>query len=84
MQEHDRARIARKWKFRGKKPGITKFELKANGDYKVKAKGLNLSGLELGHDHPVTFTLTIGDDFGSVDIPFDKKGKFKRKKHHDD
>ncbi|MFV2007691.1 MAG: hypothetical protein ACC667_09605, partial [Longimicrobiales bacterium] len=73
----------RKWKFRAKKPGITEVELKANGGFKVKGKGLDLSGLELGHDNPVNFVLTIGDDFGGIDIPFDRKGKFRRRKHDD-
>ena len=76
----------RKWQFRGKKPGITHVDIDDKGKFKVKAKGLDLSFIDLKDKDrdPVTFTLTIGDDTGSFDIDFDKKGKFKRKKHHDD
>lgn len=71
-----------KWKFRGKKPGITHVDIRDDGRFKIKAKDLDLSEFDL--DEPVTFTLTIGDDTGTFDIEFDGKGRFKVKKDDGD
>ena len=48
----------------------------------MKAKGLNLGGIDLSA--PVQFSLQIGDDLGEAEIPFDEKGKFKAEKDDDD
>ena len=59
---------------KGKGSGITKLDLKDEGEYKVKAKKLDLSGLNI--TLPVSFLLRVGDDVGELEIPFDAKGKF--------
>jgi len=58
----------------GEGTGITKLEIKDDGTFKVKAKKLDLSGLNI--TLPVSFLLRVGDDVGEVEIPFDAKGKF--------
>lgn len=71
-----------KWKFRGKKPGITHVDIRDDGRFKIKGKDLDLSevvDLKDEAGRTVTFTLTIGDDTGSLVIDFDKKGRFKDK-----
>ncbi|GMR14356.1 MAG: hypothetical protein BMS9Abin29_2607 [Gemmatimonadota bacterium] len=70
------------WRFRGEKPGITGIEIEDDGRFKVKAEGLDLSDIDL--EDPVTFTLMLGDDAGSFDIDFDRRGKFERRHRDDD
>ena len=70
------------WKLRRKKPGITKVKIGDDGEFEVRGKELDLGELDFPGD--ITFTLTIGDDTGSFDIPFDKKGKFEADDDEDD
>ena len=60
--------------FEGDPPGIKKIEIDDEGTFEVKAKDLDLSGLDL--NVPVSFTLQIGDDVGAAEIPFDGEDKF--------
>jgi len=55
--------------------GITHFNINKRGKFKVKAKDVDLSELDL--NNPVHFSLQIGDDFGEAEIPFDNKGHFR-------
>ena len=65
------------FEFKGAAGGV-KVEIRDDGRFKVQARGLNLSGLDLAT--PVPFVIQIGNDRGETAIPFDEKGKFKAKK----
>ena len=54
--------------------GITDMEIRDDGTFQVDAENVDLSGLDLSV--PVPFALRVGDDLGSVAIPFDEDGEF--------
>ena len=60
------------------KGAIMKIKLKDDGRFEVKAKGLDLDGIDL--NDPVSYSLQVGDDLGETEIQFNKKGKFKKKR----
>ena len=62
------------YRYNGPRGAITKMNFFDDGRFDVKAKGLNLN-VESFTD-PIPFFLAIDDDFGNVQIQFDRKGKF--------
>ncbi|MFQ5741652.1 MAG: FG-GAP repeat protein [Acidobacteriota bacterium] len=65
------------FQFNGASGGITQIKIWNDGRFRVKARGLDLSGIDL--TNPVPFSLQIGDDLGVAEIPFDHKGRWKQK-----
>ena len=65
------------FQFKGSSGGIKQMKIRDDGDFRVKTKDVDLSGIDL--TKPVPFSLQIGnDDFGTTDIPFDNKGRFRK------
>ena len=49
--------------------GLTRLEIKDNGEFKVEAEELELSGLD--YNNPLYFSLQIGNDLGTAEIMVD-------------
>ena len=64
--------------------GIKKIEIRDDGEFEVKGRGMDLSGIDFAS--PVPFSLQIGDDRGISAIPFkmEDKGKFEFEADADD
>lgn len=62
--------------------GVWKVEISDDGEFKLKGKRLDLSGIDL--TNPVPFSLQIGDDIGQTTILFDDEDKYKADKVDDD
>lgn len=73
----------KKFVYKGSQGGIKQLVIKTNGKFKIKAKGLNLQGID--YLKPVPFSIQIGNDFGEKPIHFlDLKPKVKKFKLLDD
>ena len=48
-------------RFKGEKGGVTKVTIRDDGRFEVKAKGLDLSGIDF--ENPVPFSLQLGDEY---------------------
>jgi len=46
--------------------GITRMEITDGGQFKVRAEGLDLSGID--PNNPIPFSLQIGNDIGETEI----------------
>lgn len=64
------------FQYNGFPVGIKRISIRDDGKFEVRARGLDLSGIDL--DNPVPFSLQIGDDFGETEITFDDKGRFRQ------
>ena len=63
------------FQFDGVTGGITRIEIRDDGEFRVKGRGIpELSGIALRSLVP--FSLRIGDDLGETDIQFDDEGQF--------
>ncbi len=58
--------------------GRLKVNIKDGGEFRVEAREVDLSGIDLAN--PVTFTLQIGNYYGKADIQFDDKGRFRKRR----
>ncbi len=60
-----------KFEFKAQKgaTGITKIEIRDDGRIRVKAKKIELGDLDLSQ--PIEFSIQIGNDLGSLLIPFE-------------
>jgi serine protease len=80
--DEDKDEYKREFKYKGGSGGITKMKITIGKDgeigFRVKAKGLDLSGIDLAN--PVTFALQIGNDYGKADIQFNDKGRFRKRR----
>jgi hypothetical protein len=62
------------YEYKGGHTGLTEFEVEANGKFKMKVKGMDLSGLPFAT--PIPFSVTIGNDFGQTHVTFNtRRGK---------
>ncbi len=62
------------YRYDGDTPGIKKVEIRDNGEFRVEARGVDLSGID---NNIVEFSLQIGNDYGETEIWLDHKGRFK-------
>ncbi len=66
-----------KFQYKSRSGGITEIKIRDDGRFTVKAKRLELSGLNLdGRVNSVNFYLQIGDYSGETEIQFDRKGRY--------
>ena len=63
------------FKYDGASGGITRFIIRDDGQFLVKAAMLKLFGV--GLSSPISFSLTIGDDVGQTDIRLEDDGPFR-------
>ncbi len=62
------------YKYKGGRTGLTEVKVDGNGKFKLKVKGMDLSGLSFGT--PIPFSVTIGNDFGETNVTFNtRRGK---------
>lgn len=64
------------FQFNGASGGITQINIRDDGRFRVRARGLDLSGIDL--NNPAPFSLQIANDLGETEIPFDNKGRFRQ------
>ena len=66
-----------KFQYKSRSGGITEIKIRDDGRFTVKAKRLELSGLNLdGRVNSVNFYLQIGDYSSETEIQFDRKGRY--------
>jgi hypothetical protein len=63
------------FQYDGASGGVTRFIIRDDGQFLVKAEMLKLPGV--GLDSPVSFSLRIGDDVGETAISLDDEGPFR-------
>jgi cysteine-rich repeat protein len=68
------ARTSEGFRFEGAAGGITRLEIAGDGEFRIEAEGVDLSGIDLSL--PVRFALQIGNDIGQATIQFDSEGQF--------
>ncbi|MFQ5804524.1 MAG: hypothetical protein ACE5JQ_16670 [Candidatus Methylomirabilales bacterium] len=64
------------FQFGGASGGITRMDIRDDGGFRVKARDLDLSGIDT--DAPVRFSLQVGFDYGERRISFDDRGRFRQ------
>ncbi len=69
------------YRYDGDTPGIKKVEIRDDGEFRVEARGLDLSGTD---QYIAEFSLQIGNDFGEADIWLDREGRFEAEHDDDD
>ena len=63
------------FQFDGSPPGITRIDIGDDGEFRVKARGLDLSGFDLSS--PLLFSFHIGNDGGGTPIALDEDARFR-------
>ena len=64
---------AKGFRYKGKIGGVTRVKIHRNGTFRVRAMGLQLSGLD--RHAPIPFILRIGDDLGETEVRFERKSR---------
>ncbi|MCH7883579.1 YncE family protein, partial [Patescibacteria group bacterium] len=64
------------FQFNGAKGGITQIKIRDDGEFRVRAKGLDLENIDLSK--PISFSLQIGNDIGKTEILFNEDGRFRQ------
>ncbi len=64
------------FQYDGDPPGIKRIDIDDDGEFRVKARGVDLSGLDLSQ--PVPFSIRIGNYLGMTEISFDDDGRYRR------
>ena len=59
------------YKYKGGRTGLTEVRVDENGNFKLKVKRMDLSGLS--YNTPIPFAVTVGNDFGETDVTFNTR-----------
>jgi len=65
---------AKGFRYKGNVGGVTRVKIRRNGRFRIRARGLQLGGLD--RHAPIPFILRIGNDLGETEIRFKRKSRF--------
>ena len=65
---------AKGFRYKGRIGGVTWMKIHRDGKFRIRAMGLQLSGLD--RHAPIPFILRIGDDLGETEVRFERKSRF--------
>jgi len=65
---------AKGFRYKDRIGGVTWMKIYRDGKFRIRAMGLQLSGLD--RHAPIPFILRIGDDLGETEVRFERKSRF--------